>query len=150
METMTDEIVSTLNELIETCEDGAEGYKKAAADVQDNSLKMLFSGYSAERGKFAGELRTIVESYGVTAANSGHATAALHRGWMSIKEAVGDKDKAIIDECEAGEDRAMKAYREAFEKNLPGLTGELVNRQFASVQESHNKLRNLKHSKNKN
>jgi uncharacterized protein (TIGR02284 family) len=145
---MTDEIVSTLNELIQTCEDGAEGYKKAADDVQDSSLKALFSGYSAQRVKYAAELRTVVESNGGKAADSGHAAASLHRGWMSVKEAVGNKDKAIIDECEAGEDRAMKAYRDAFEKNLPGTTGELVNIQFAGVQEAHNKLRNLKHSQN--
>jgi uncharacterized protein (TIGR02284 family) len=148
MATITDEIVSTLNELIETCEDGAEGFKKAAADVEENSLKMLFSGYSAQRERFAAELRTVVESHGATPANSGHSAGALHRGWMSVKEAVGNKNKAIIDECEAGEDQAMKAYREAFEKNFPGLTGELINRQFAGVQEAHNKLRTLKHSQN--
>ena len=79
---------------------------------------------------------------------SGHVAGGLHRGWMSLKEAVGNKDKAIIDECEAGEDRAMKAYKEAFEKNLPGAAGELVNKQFAAVQEAHNKLRTLKHSRN--
>jgi len=148
MATITDEIVSTLNELIETCEDGAEGYKKAATDVEENALKTLFTGYSAQRERFAAELRSLVESQGATPANSGHAAGALHRGWMSVKEAVGDKNKAIIFECEAGEDKAMKAYREAFEKNFPGVTGELISRQFAGVQEAHNKLRNLKHSLN--
>jgi uncharacterized protein (TIGR02284 family) len=148
MATITDEIVSTLNELIETCEDGAEGYKKAAEDVEDHSLKTLFSGYSAQRAKFASELRTVVESQGATPANSGHAAGALHRGWMSVKEAVGNKEKAIIDECEAGEDKAMKAYRDAFEKNYPGVTGEVINRQFAGIQEAHNRLRTMKHNLN--
>ncbi len=148
MAIMTDEIVSTLNELIETCEDGAEGYKKAAEDIEENSLKTLFTGYSAQRSKFASELRTVVESYGLQPADSGHAAGALHRGWMSIKEVVGKKDKAIIDECEAGEDRAMKAYREAFDKNFPGVTGELISQQFAGIQEAHNRMRTLKHSQN--
>jgi uncharacterized protein (TIGR02284 family) len=148
MTTTTDEMISTLNELIETCEDGAEGYKKAAEDIQDNALKTLFTGYAAQRSRFASELRTVVQAQGGNPPTSGHAAGALHRGWMSIKEAVGNKDKAIIDECEAGEDRAMKAYREAFEKNFPATTGELINHQFAGVQEAHNKLRNLKHSQN--
>jgi len=148
MATATDEIVSTLNELIETCEDGAEGYKKAATDVEENSLKTLFTGYSAQRERFAAELRTVVESHGATPASSGHAAGALHRGWMSVKEAVSDKNKAIIYECEAGEDRAMKAYRDAYEKNLPGVTGELIGQQFAGIQEAHDKLRTLKHSLN--
>lgn len=148
MATQIEEAVSVLNELIETCEDGAEGYKKAAEDVEESSLKTLFTGYSSQRAKFAAELRSAVESHGGKPATSGHAAGSLHRGWMSIKEAVGNKDKAIIDECEAGEDRAMKAYKEAFEKNLPGAAGELVNQQFAGIQEAHSKLRNLKHSRN--
>jgi len=148
MATQTEEAVSVLNDLIETCEDGAEGYKKAAEDVEESSLKTLFAGYSSQRAKFSEELRSAVTAHGGNAATSGHAAGALHRGWMSIKEAVGNKDKAIIDECEAGEDRAIKAYKEAFEKNLPGAAGELVNKQYAHVQEAHNKLRNLKHSRN--
>lgn len=148
MAIQTENAVSILNELIETCEDGAEGYKKAAEDVEESSLKTLFTGYSSQRAKFAAELRSAVEAHGGKPANSGHAAGSLHRGWMSLKEAVGNKDKAIIDECEAGEDRAMKAYREAFDKNLPGPTGDLISRQFAAVQEAHGKLRNLKHSRN--
>lgn len=148
MATQAEEAVSVLNELIETCEDGAQGYKKAAEDVQESSLRSLFAGYSSQREKFAAELRSVVASHGGTPATSGHAAGALHRGWMSVKETMGNKDKAIIDECEAGEDRAMKAYKEAFEKNLPGAAGELVNRQFAGVQEAHGKLRDLKHSRN--
>jgi uncharacterized protein (TIGR02284 family) len=148
MTTETEEAISVLNELIQTCEDGAEGFKKAAADVQESSLKSLFAGYSTQRSRFAAELRTVVETHGGKPADSGHASGALHRGWMSIKEAVGDKDKAIIDECEAGEDAAIKAYKEAFAKNLPGVAGELISRQFADVQESHNRVRALKHSRN--
>ena len=148
MATQTEEAVSVLNELVETCEDGAEGYKKAAEDVEESALKTLFVNYSSQRAKFAAELRSAVEAHGGKPSASGHAAGALHRGWMSIKEAVGNKDKAIIDECEAGEDRAIKAYREAFEKNLPGAAGELVNRQYAGVQEAHNALRTLKHSRN--
>lgn len=148
MATQTEEIVSVLNELVQTCEDGAEGYKKAAQDVEESSLKTLFTGYSSQRAKFAAELRSGVEAQGGKPEHSGHAAGSLHRGWMAIKEVVGNKDKAIIDECEAGEDAAMKAYKEAFQKNLPGAAGELVNRQYAAIQEAHNKLRTLKHSRN--
>jgi uncharacterized protein (TIGR02284 family) len=148
MATQTEQTVSVLNDLIETCLDGAQGYKKAAEDVKETSLKTLFLEYATQRDKFAGELRAMVETNGGKPSESGHAAGALHRGWMSVKEAVGDTDKAIIDECEAGEDRAMKAYREAVDKSLPGVSGELVRQQFSGIQEAHNKLRNLKHSRN--
>ena len=53
MATQTEEAVSVLNELIATCEDGAEGYKKAAQDVEESSLQTLFTTYSSQRAKFA-------------------------------------------------------------------------------------------------
>ncbi len=148
MAIQTEDTLSVLNDLIQTCEDGSEGYKKAAQDVEESALKNLFAGYSAQRSKFAAELRSAVEAHGGKPQTSGHAAAPLHRGWMAIKEVIGNKDKAIIDECEAGEDAAMKAYRSAYEKNLPDAVGELVNRQFAAIQEAHNKVRDLKHSRN--
>ncbi|MCU0627825.1 MAG: PA2169 family four-helix-bundle protein, partial [Gemmatimonadaceae bacterium] len=38
-----------LNDLIETCKDGADGYRAAAEDVQDSSLKALFTQLAAQR-----------------------------------------------------------------------------------------------------
>ena len=38
----TEEIQSTLNNLIETCKDGEQGFKTAADRVKESSLKSLF------------------------------------------------------------------------------------------------------------
>jgi uncharacterized protein (TIGR02284 family) len=67
---------------------------------------------------------------------------------MNIKEAVGNKDKVIIDECEAGEDSAVKAYREALEQPLPPSALHAVRTQLAGVLEAHNQVRSLKQSTN--
>jgi uncharacterized protein (TIGR02284 family) len=67
---------------------------------------------------------------------------------MILKEAFGDKDKAIIDECEAGEDSAVKAYRKALQEPLPPATLEIVMSQLAGLLEAHGKLSTLKHSRN--
>jgi uncharacterized protein (TIGR02284 family) len=58
-----------------------------------------------------------------------------------------NEDKAIIDECEAGEDAAMKNYREALNQSLPSDVQSIVSRQFAGVQEAHGVVRDLKHGK---
>ena len=50
------EIISTINGLIETLKDGQEGFRQASAAVKDSQLKSLFSEYSLQRAKFAGEL----------------------------------------------------------------------------------------------
>jgi uncharacterized protein (TIGR02284 family) len=148
MPTTTLTSVKVLNDLIAICEDGAKGFAKAAEDVHAPPLHKLFSNYASQRAAYSAELKEEVAALGEEAEDSGHLAAAFHRSWMAIKEAVGSKDKVIIFECEAGENRAVKAYKEALEQPLPPSVLEILRSQFAGVIAVHNKLRDLKHSTN--
>src|SRR5690349_1156699 len=115
-----DDVISTLNGLIETCKDGQDGFKEAAEGVERSDLKSLFYEFSQQRAQFAGELQSIVQSLGGDPENSGSMAAAIHRGWINIKSAVTGKDEgAILNECERGEDSAKNAYKSALEEALP-------------------------------
>jgi uncharacterized protein (TIGR02284 family) len=143
------EITKTLNELIETCKDGENGFKEAGDKAKDASLKALFLKYSAQRAGYAQELQAAVSLLGETPETTEHVAAKLHRGWMGLKQALTkNEDKALIDECEAGEDAAIKAYKEALEKPLPGNVETLVRHQFTGVSQAHGVIRDLKHSRN--
>ena len=148
MATETKDVTSVLNGLIETCKDGENGFRTAAEKVKDSSLKSLFSKYSAQRAGYVQELTSAVTSLGEKPAGSGHVAAALHRGWMGLKEALSkDEDTALVNEAEAGEDAAMKAYKEALSQSLPTTVLGLVQKQFSGVQEAHGVVRDLKHSR---
>ena len=139
-----DEVISTLNDLIETCRDGQNGFKAAAEGVNDSELKQLFYGYSQQRAQYVGELQDEVRRLGGDPENSGSLSASLHRGWMDIKSAVtGGDDGSIISECERGEDSAVKTYSDALGKDLPAGVRPVVERQFASVKEAHDRIRSL-------
>lgn len=139
--------VDVLNNLIETCKDGEQGFRTAAEKVKDSSLKSLFSKYSSQRAGYVTELTSAVRNLGGDPATSGHVAATLHRGWINLKEALSkDEDKAIIFECEAGEDAAMKNYKDALSKSLPANVLSLVQTQFSGVQEAHGVIRDMKHS----
>ena len=56
--------ISILSDLIETLKDGQEGFRAAAKDVPSHDLKTLFSEYSLQRSKFAGELQALAHSFG--------------------------------------------------------------------------------------
>jgi uncharacterized protein (TIGR02284 family) len=100
-----DDVISTLNGLIETCKDGQDGFKEAAEGVERSDLKSLFYEFSQQRAHFAGELQSLVQSLGGDPEKSGSVAGAIHRGWMNIKSAVTGKDEAaILNECERGED----------------------------------------------
>ena len=139
-----DEVISTLNGLIETCRDGQNGFKAAAEGVQNSELKTLFYSYSQQRAQFVGQLQDEVRRLGGDPENSGSVAASLHRGWIDIKSAVtGGDDNSIISECERGEDSAVRVYSDALGKDMPAGVRPVVERQFASVKQAHDRIRSL-------
>ena len=54
----------TLNNLIEICKDGQEGFRDAAEHASNPTLKSLLSKYSLQRSTFAGELQEFVIDQG--------------------------------------------------------------------------------------
>jgi uncharacterized protein (TIGR02284 family) len=144
MATDNDAVISTLNNLIETCKDGQNGFQTASDGVKNSELKTLFLGYSQQRAQFAGELQNEVRSLGGDPENAGSVAATLHRGWINIKSTVtGEDEGAVIAECERGEDSAVRNYKDALAQDLPENLRSIVQSQYAQVQEAHDRIRTL-------
>jgi len=139
-----DEITSTLKELIRTCREGENGFRTAAADIQDPNLKHLFESYSQQRSEFASELQEELQRHAEEPVDSGHASATLHRTLMGVEATLTGRDEGtIIAECERGEDVAVKAYEQGLGSGLPADLRALVERQFLKVKEAHDQIRSL-------
>ncbi len=142
---MKDDTESVLNDLIETSKDGEKGFAKAAEDAHDAELKSLFAHCAQRCREGAAELQAKVRAEGAKPEQTGSAAAALHRGWMSLKEAISRRDdKAILEECERGEDYAKAQYRKALEQNLPDDVRAIVDRQYQGVLANHDRVRALR------
>jgi uncharacterized protein (TIGR02284 family) len=142
-----DDVIWTLNGLIETCKDGQNGFKEAAEGIDRSDLKSLFFEFSQQRAQFAGELQSLVQSLGGDPENSGSMAGAIHRGWIDIKSAVtGQDDEAILNECERGEDVAKDAYKSAIESNLPANVLETVQSQYESILSAHDRVKALRNA----
>jgi len=134
--------IETLNDLIEVCKDGQEGFRDASENVKDHALKALFSSYSLQRSKFVGELQQHVTSLGESPEKTSGFVSAIHRGWIDLKGALTKgSDHAILAECERGEDYAVDAYRKALDEELPSNIREDVATQYAAVQAAHDDIR---------
>ena len=139
-----DDVVDTLNDLIETCKDGQNGFRTAAEGVKNSELKTLFNTYSQQRAQFAAELQNEVRRLGGDPEKTGSVAASLHRGWIDIKSAVtGEDEGAIISECERGEDSAVDNYEDALKENLPADIRSIIERQFTQVKDAHDRIRSL-------
>ena len=145
-----DNVISTLNNLIETCKDGQEGFRQAAEGVKNSELQTLFNTYAQQRAQFAAELQNEVLHLGGEPEKSGSTIGALHHGWINIKSALtGGDESAVISECERGEDSSVRRYEDALKGELPNDIRALVERQFAQVKEAHDRIRALERATGK-
>lgn len=141
-----DAVIDVLNDLIETSKDGEYGFKVCAERATDASLKQTFLRRSADCASGARELQSLVSQHGGKAEDSGSAAGAVHRGWVSVRDAVsGSSDQGILDECERGEDVALARYRKALKQDdLPPAVRQVVERQMAGVQANHDQVKALR------
>ena len=85
---MTDQndVRNILQELIETCRDGQNGYRDAAEHVKDAEIRSFFLEQSLERARFAGELEDLLREFGESNPDrSGSVAGSLHRKWIECK-----------------------------------------------------------------
>ena len=149
---MTQDTTSTLNDVIQTLKDGQKGFQTAAEDIESSELKSLFSEYSLQRSKFAGELQELERSLGESEPeDEGSIAGALHRGWIDLKSALASRDEyAILAECERGEDVAVKAYKDALDDpDLPANVRQTLQTQYAGVKAAHDRVKALRDSRKK-
>lgn len=140
-----DDVIRELNELVEICKDSAEGFRTAASHVSNTELETMFLGYADQRAKFMQELQDEVRRLDGDPAQTGHASAALHRGWMDLKAALSGGDPAgLIAAAETGETSAEAAYSRAAAIDFTGQPGALVDKQWEQVKQALNRLRRLK------
>lgn len=142
-----DDVISTLNGLIETCKDGQDGFKTASEGIERSDLKTVFYEFSQQRSEFVGILQGLVRELGGDPESTGTLSAAVHRGWMDIKSLVTGKDEeAILNECERGEDFAKEAYADALKTALPANIADVVEQQAHAVLAAHNRIKSLRNA----
>ena len=142
-----DDIVDTLNDLIETCKDGEYGFRASAEQVKSRTLRANLLARSSECATAADQLRAHVLQLGGKPEDGGSAAGAMHRGWVAVKAKLSTYDDlAVLEECERGEDSALATYRDALERDLPTPLRNLIERQYEGAKRNHLEVRNMRDS----
>jgi uncharacterized protein (TIGR02284 family) len=140
-----DDVISTLNDLIETCKDGEEGFRTCAEHATDLQLKQVLSDRARDCASGAAELRELVRAHGGDPERSSSLGSALHRRWVDIKATLtGPDDEAILNECERGEDVAVRSYGNALDQALPPDVRNVVENQYQGVLRNHEQIKRLR------
>ncbi len=142
----TDESVT--KELVETLEDGREGFAMGAEKLRDSDTPHLaetFLRLSEQRANFSNELRSMAAAYNDDVEKSGTVAAKVHRGWLSLKDALAGSDpNGVLDAAEQGEDHAVKEFQKALDADISAGLRDVVARQFAEVKAAHDEVRALR------
>jgi uncharacterized protein (TIGR02284 family) len=142
---MTKDSVAVLNGLIETLKDGELGFEAAASDVSQPELRQVLTDFAAQRGQFARALQYQVELTGEHPEVSGSLGGTVHRGWINLKAAVAMReDLAVLEECERGEDAALKVFTDAVAGGELGASRTIVEGQTIQIRAAHDQVRALR------
>lgn len=140
-----DTTIDTLNGLIATCKDGEKGFRDASEKAHAVNLRALFADYSADCARAATELQDCVKMLGGSAETEGSAAGALHRGWMNLKASMTSADdRALLEECERGEDHAKARYAAAMNTKVTPEVRGLLDRQYQGTLRHHDRIRDLR------
>lgn len=139
------DVISTLNDLIETSKDGEYGFRTSAEHVDSPELAKVLAARADDCAQAARELQEQVVRLGGQPDTRGSASGALHRGWVAVRSTLSSYDDlSVLKECERGEDVAEARYRAAIEKPLPEPVHSLIERQYQGARRNHDQIRALR------
>lgn len=137
-------------ELVETLKDGERGFARAAEKVRDGDHAQwatTLQRLSEQRAAFHREIVALGHDYGEDVDESGTVAATLHRGWISLKDALtGDDPTGVLKAALTGEDHAVSEYEKALQQDLSTGFREVVSRQHAAVVAARDEVRALQQS----
>ena len=142
-------IADILQDLIQICRDGQNGYRDGAESAKAPDLKLLLNEVSLERAKFAGDLENEAVRWGKPDVDrNGTALGAVHRGWADLKAKLGGGDGAILSEMERGDEYAMHRYDEAIKDDaIPENLAGILRNQAQAVVGTLDRIRALRRNR---
>ena len=135
-----EKVITTLNGLIELCQDGDRGYKNAAEHIEHDEIKTVLYRLSQQRALFQAELKDEVRKLGgnpdeKVEEDSGTILGNIHRAWINVKDKLTKNDfEAILEECKRGDKAASEAYEAALKENLPDYIKEILANQHQLIR----------------
>lgn len=134
-------------ELVETLKDGERGFASAAEKLRDSDRAewaTTLQRLAEQRAGFRNEIVAMGHEYGDDVDESGSAAAALHRGWISLKDALtGDDASSVLGAAVTGEDHAVSEYEKAEKADLSAGFRAVVARQHAAIVAARDEVKAL-------
>jgi uncharacterized protein (TIGR02284 family) len=140
--------IDILNDLVQINNDRIAGYERAMNEATDENadLKELFASFIADSHQCKIELGTEIQALGEDMDTDSTTSGKIYRTWMDVKAIfTGHSRKAILENCEFGEDAAQKAYDAALEDDeLPAFLREIITNQKMRLKATHDEIKAMR------
>jgi uncharacterized protein (TIGR02284 family) len=140
------EVISILNNLIETCRAGQSTFRNAAESIRNSEFRRLFNIFSQQRTQFVTELQSEVHRLGgdTSSASDTVSFGSTVPFRSSATKAATIRDEAsITGECQHEEESAVNSYQEALKADLPLDVQYVVKRQYMDIKDAYDRIRIL-------
>lgn len=139
-----DKVESILKELVEVLRDGQDGFKELGHRLQNDKAKRFFLEETQRRAEYAAELENELHRMGVhdvkvSTSHSGNARIFLGE----VESSLAGGQKALLSTAERSDGAAMKVYAKALKDDLPLPLRQMLDRQQAHIQRSHDQVKAL-------
>lgn len=137
-------------DLIKTLQDGKDGYEAAADRLDENGradIAMQFRAYAKQRQEFTDELHTIAARYGdgEEIEQTGTVAAAVHRGWMALRDTLAGSDPdGVLDVAAEGEDYALAEFSRALGEDISADLRAVVAGMRAEIERAQDAVKGFR------
>jgi uncharacterized protein (TIGR02284 family) len=135
------ELITVLNDLIETCTDAQEQFRLAAEHTCNSEFRRLFNIFSQQRAQFVSELLTELHRLEGARRQESREHQEHLRG-EAARITHGD-ESAVIAACQRQEKAAINRYQEALGRDLPLDVQYVVKRQYMDIRDAYDRMRIL-------
>ena len=137
-----------LEEIIDICNDGVNGYETAADKVEDKdeSIKTLFLRLSQQRKGFIEKIKTEGIRLGLEFKETGTVKGFFHRTWLTARANFSsDEKEKVIEEAMTGEKKALEVYTKVMaDPKIPDYLLETLEEQHGLIKVALQQLSDLK------
>lgn len=138
-----------LNDLILMNNDRIKGYQKTMQNLKDKDedLRTLFMEIIEQTKQFNEALSNEVKKLGVDVETHTSVSGKLHLAWIDLKATfTGNNRRALLAECERGEDALRSTYLEALHESsaLSTEQWELISAQADQMKVIHDQIKALR------
>lgn len=146
-------LTEVLNDLVKINNDRIAGYERAINEAKDLDvdLKATFEGMIRESQGYKTALIEKIGALGGQATEDTTVSGKIYRAWMDVKATfTGSSRKAILENCEFGEDAWRRAYESALasDAEMSAEIRQMITDQYSSEKNAHDLIKKYRDAHN--